>query len=403
MSATTKKLDPKIGPDGKRLPKGIRRMGAGFQTYVRINGQLHAKSDWPITTPITVLQEWIATQKKTYGDVGPNAGSFAADVIAYAGNGKVAGGTIKRHANCVRVARRLAWWVTVLGGDRSRYSITDTDVVAGLTRLLDAGKAPGTARNYKIALQGFFTAMDPKRANPTRGTCKKELRIGKLPKRGRDMITIDRLVAGMADRKRGRVSKAKFHARIMAATGLPPALIGKITATDLIPSPMAATHVVVAPRIKGTGVESRTLELLSADGPKVFAEFHAAKLYGPVNTRSLRAAFVRSASKLGVFGIRAYDIRHSFLTQLYRDTRDLSTVAYYAMHAEGSPLTARYALAAREDVNAAAVVAYRASEAQRRADATAATGAALEPPAPATRARGGRRLRAKVESVKTAA
>lgn len=59
--------------------------------------------------------------------------------------------------------------------------------------------------------------------------------------------------------------------------------------------------------------------------------------------------------------IRLYDLRHSFGAELYRRTGDLATVARFLGHADGSTVTARYALGANAQVDQAAVQAFNAA------------------------------------------
>jgi hypothetical protein len=59
-------------------------------------------------------------------------------------------------------------------------------------------------------------------------------------------------------------------------------------------------------------------------------------------------------------------LRHSYLNEVYRVTHDLATVARLALHKPGSPITARYAAGANEDVDAAAQEAFSAALARRR-------------------------------------
>ena len=52
-------------------------------------------------------------------------------------------------------------------------------------------------------------------------------------------------------------------------------------------------------------------------------------------------------------GVSLYDLRHSFLTMLYRVTKDLATVARFALHANVA-MSQRYTAGALQDVDRAA-------------------------------------------------
>jgi integrase len=121
---------------------------------------------------------------------------------------------------------------------------------------------------------------------------------------------------------------------------------------------LTAGTVRVVPRHKGAGVEARTLPL-TGEGLDAFKDFHAAHAYGPFATQSLNRAFKRGCKRAGLdpTAVRLYDLRHSFLTRLYRVTKDLATVGRLGLHAEGSKATARYAKGANQTVDAAAVAA----------------------------------------------
>jgi hypothetical protein len=59
-------------------------------------------------------------------------------------------------------------------------------------------------------------------------------------------------------------------------------------------------------------------------------------------------------------------LRHSFLSQVYRVTKDLATVGRLGLHAEGSVTPARYAKGANAEVDLAAVEAFETVLAHQR-------------------------------------
>ena len=129
---------------------------------------------------------------------------------------------------------------------------------------------------------------------------------------------------------------------------------------------------------------------LMPDGLAVFREFHACDAYGAFAIESCNRSFKRACKRVGldVRRISNNRLRHSFLSEVYRETRDIATVARLGLHAEAfSPITARYTKAAHVDVDRAAVDALGARFAARRA--------AEVKPLRAVRQRGGK-LHAKV-------
>jgi hypothetical protein len=340
--------------------KGIRRYRDGWRAFVRVNGKLYTKT-FPLITPIPEMQKWIEDTKTTYASINPTAGGFAADVAAY----------LARRSSITSIKKiegRLKLFVEKLGGDRHRYTIKREDVNAVLNDL-NKTLEPGTVITYRTALRAFFYDLDPDRPNPVAnsfhpGTPKPE-------PRGRDMALIVQAIDAMADTKKatGNVSLSKIRARVIAATGLPPATLAKIRSADLRPHPMAATELRAPRREKGGGVESRIVQL---NGPasEAFAAFHAANAYGAFDGGTLNRAFKNGCKHVGIdpTSIRLYDIRHSYLSDMYRHVRP-DAVQRGALHADGSPLTARYTAAAHQDADreAAAIM----SESLRAAAATA--------------------------------
>ena len=226
--------------------------------------------------------------------------------------------------------------------------------------------------------------LDGKQAtNPVKGsTNPKE---PKAEARSLNYVAIERAIAAMPDYcsvKPGAVkplSLSKICARVIAYTGLPPGILNAVSRHDL--SLVAAT-VRVVPRTKGGGVEARTLPL-SADALEAFKDFHRADAYHRV-PQKLNESFKRGCKRAGLDpkAVHLYDLRHSFLSQVYRVTKDLATVARLGVHAEGSVVTARYARGANTEVDLAAVAAFDTAVADLRRQSLT-----VEPPADSRPAR----------------
>lgn len=365
-----------------RKLKGIQRRRNKWRVFVRVNGTLHAKT-FDITTSLETMRLWREEQQRRHGaSHARHGGSFADDIDKY----------LVRHATMptlVQRAAHLGLWAHELGRDRSSDSITADEIMAIMNRWAvtptiigrgDRGRpsgpeglSPATLRKRRTALQSFFTAKNgPGGYNPLR-----QVPIPDVPKpeaRHLDYATIERIIAQMPQERSVRpgtspvISLAVIRVRVLAHTGIPPGLLKRITPSDLVL--VGAGAVRLRGRLKGAGVEARTIPL-TAGGLAAFKAFHAANAYGWFTTEALNRSFKRACQRAGIdpSTVTLYDLRHSFLTQLYKTTRDLATVGRFGLHAEGSRVTARYAQGANRDVDIAAAAAMSADLVQGQREA----------------------------------
>ena len=92
----------------------------------------------------------------------------------------------------------------------------------------------------------------------------------------------------------------------------------------------------------GKGGCARTIPL-SAPAAEALAHLEAVGAIGPVSTSTVRRAFVRAAARLGIHGVRSYDLRHSYGTALYRVAGDSRLVKDVLGHSD-TRMTERYGL-----------------------------------------------------------
>ena len=344
-----------------RKLKGIRRRGQKWYAFVRVHGHLYTKT-FDLTTPIGTMQDW-RDQQGQRGQYAQPSHAFSGAIAIYARDKIGALPTRKQ-----RIAH-LELWAQALGRDRATATITSDEIDRILQEWLMDGLANGTVRKRRTSLQSFFKRMNGKRGyNPVLGTYLPP--ETKAEARSLDYAVIERMLAQMPDRhsaKRGTLgapSLSKVRARVIAYTGIPPKMLQEVQPWDLN---LPAGTVRLGRRQKGGGVEARTLEL-SAEALAAFKDFHAVKAYGRFATSSLNCTIKRAFKAVGVDPrtVSLYWLRHSFLTQLYRATRDEATVARLGMHAEGSPMTARYTRGAHQEVDAAAVAAFSQSLVEQR-------------------------------------
>jgi integrase len=345
-----------------RARAGLRRKGDTWQLYVRVRpgpgGFISATR--PRRPTLEEQEAWAAEQRQAYGDVDPDQGSFGADIETYLASHTALKIYPQRKAH-------LALWAKALGRDRPARTITGDEIARVMDGWLAAGAAAGTVLKRRTALQSFFGGKTASR-NPVRGTPRPL--VPDLEARAIDYLTIDKILAAMPDRlsaKRGTdrgPSLAKIVCTVLASTGLPPGILRAVRETDL---QLTEGRVRITPRRKGKGVEARTLPL-TPEGRTAFRQFHDAHAYGRFHVGPINVAFKRGAKRAGLdpASVHVYDLRHSFLTELYRATRDLATVARFALHAEGSPITARYAKGANVDVDVAAATTLSAALSRQR-------------------------------------
>jgi integrase len=305
-------------------------------------------------TPVQEMREWREDQIAKFGGAGATAGSFSADINTYLSR-VAAMPTYKQRA------AHLALWAHELGRERPRRTITAEEIDIVLQGWLET-LAPGTVRKRRTALQSFFAKMNGKKSrdpNPVKASDNPP--AAKPEARSIDYLLIAAAIDAMPTHratKQGlppRLSLSPIRVRVLAYTGIPPGILKRVGPTDL---QLTAGTVRVVPRHKGAGVEARTLHLIS-EGLDAFKAFHAANAYGPFATESLNRSFKRGCAKVGLdpTTVHLYDLRHSFLTELYRVKQDLATVARFGLHAEGSRVTARYAKGANQTVDVAAAAA----------------------------------------------
>jgi integrase len=163
-----------------------------------------------------------------------------------------------------------------------------------------------------------------------------------------------RLLAALADlgrsikgQPRSRVSATKIRLRVMAWTGLPPKSLMRLERRHVN---FRDEKLYQPPRQKGTGAAGQWVDLLP---PAVAAlrDFDAAGLWGRFAQSSPREAWQRALTRverelrdggetelLEQFLVavpkncRPYDLRHSLLTELLRQSKDIYATQKYAQH-----------------------------------------------------------------------
>ena len=315
-----------------RLSKGIYKDASGIAIVISVQGkprefrkslQGRPYKTFTFSELRDERKRLIARELQIVQRAADAANTFAQDVDRYLTT--IASDSHRRNAHGY-----LAHWVRAFG-DQPRDTITELDVKA---RFAQIDKAPSTKNHIRRELFVFYQTMNGKTGdNPA-------LHLRAARERYQDAralpyAVIEKILAAI------QPSRSKVRLQVMAYTGLPQSLIAKLCPVDL---QLTRKIVYVRPRRKGAGVEGRELPL-SAAGVAALQEFQRLAAFGPFQNRQLVNAFNHGIEASGVTvpeGTRPYDLRHSFLTEVYRQTGDLKAVSELGMHATLEQ-TARYA------------------------------------------------------------
>lgn len=316
--------------------KGVRRDRYGLRAYVYANGQQREKR-FPYDTLEKTIKAWRdetrVALRKIPQDTGPPPSppeSFAADVQRYLLQ-------VRAMPTYAQRSDHLALWLTALGSDRPRATISEADIRAVL-QIWRLTLSAATCNKRRTALMHLWTLLDGKGAsNPVRGV--RKFRVDDPLPRGRDPHVIDAALK-TAPRCRSRAS-----CRVLLWTGFRPVELQHAQPEDLnLPG-----RTVIARTAKGgrTRVIALTAQAVSA-----WKEFDRIDTWGRVPQA---APLNRWLKKVTGLNLRVYDLRHTYGTALAtRDTR-LDVIGAMMGHST-LELTKRYTLAA---VAPAAVIATR--------------------------------------------
>ncbi len=314
---------------------GIRRDASGrIQAYVRADGQLRFRR-FPVGTSLETVRRWRLETRAALQLTQRPSGTLAADIDPF----------LRQIADRPRLVaerrQQLEWWAARLGHLR-RDAITPADVRAALAELRQT-HAASTCNHYRQSLFSLYRALDGREApNPVRDV--KPFTSPAPEARALSYDVVQRILAAMSDQGSARVkgkpraaaSAAKVRCRVLAFTGLRPSELMRYRPEHW--DRTAQTLVVYT----GKGGRTRTIPL-SAPAAEALADLEAEGAIGPFSTSSVRRAFVRAAARLGIQGVRPYDLRHSYGTALYRVAGDTRLVEDVLGHTD-TRMTGRYTL-----------------------------------------------------------
>lgn len=364
----------------ENIEPGIRWLGkkrTKIQAYVTVAGAKVFSvpafdiADGGYALALERARAWRRARMKAATSAG-RPGSFATDIAAHLIQ-------VRARPTLKQITAHLARWAEALGKDRLSNSITTAEINAVMQDWLLTPTAPDyakgergrpsaahgldkqTVRKRRSTLRTFFAVLNgPDGYNPVQHA--QQFKAPPAAPRSLDYRTVGRILAAMPDYQtppRGELptdpSLAKLRATVIAYTGLPPGMIKRLT-RPAVAAVLRGEKLSVPRREKGGGVEPRDLPLLPA-GVAALRAFDAANAYGDFAEQNVNLAFQRAAKRIGITGVTLYWLRHSFGTELYATTKDQATVARMMLHAEGSPITARYTKSAHAAVDEAAIAA----------------------------------------------
>lgn len=309
-----------------RIATGIYRDPHGFAVIISLQGkpkEFRYPSDTATATLISERLKLRASAALARERRAAASDTFEMDVPRFLD-------TLTGDGHRLNMQGYMAHWVKAFG-DRPRNEITDVDAQTAFAQIK---KADSTRRHLRRALIRFYETLNgvsgynPARALAAPPKPKAEARA--LP-----YAWIERIFAAL------QPSRARARLKLIAYVGLPQHLIAQLQPSDLR---LSTRELIVHPRRKGAGVEGRALPLSDA-GIKALEEFQQLNAFGTFQLHQLVTTFRLGAKRAQITlpeNARPYDLRHSFLTELYRQTGDLYAVSELGMHATLEQ-TARYA------------------------------------------------------------
>lgn len=380
-----------------RVAEGVYRDRYGLSAMVQV-GRRAVEQRFPLDTDLKEIAAWRLRTRADLLDEGlrpiattrPSAGTLETDVPRFLE-------LLPEGGRRKTFARLLAHWARTPLAAKPRAAITRLDIKEQLSTWEDAGLSASELNHRLRAIRALYRELDGDEApNPTMGIKKRreprrearaipiefvELILAHVPDRrhGRALSVEDAraIMAAMAGGARAsrvardygvsetmirkiarrrsdvagwdQVSHTKIRLRVMAWTGMPQMQVERLRPQDLN---LTLGAVFLHPRKKGAGVPGAWVGLIP-QAVEALHDFAAANLFGQVFSRpSMAKTWTRAIentyrdlgktdpAKLTQLqqclpeGCRPYDLRHSFLTDFYRQTGDIRATAEMGQHAD---------------------------------------------------------------------
>ena len=340
----------------RSIARGVYRDRWGVSATVKVDGTQREKR-FPSGTSLLDIRRWQGEMRVALRASVPSRphGSFKADADRY-----LAG--VRAMPTYRERERIIHLWVAEFGA-RRRASITTEEVALVLQRWEQLGYAASTLNHRRGALLHLWSRLDGKTAdNP----------VSRIPRyreprpepRGLSWTDVDRILAAMPDvgqalagRVRDDASKTKARLAVVAFTGLTQNQLRRLRPEDVF---WQESAIRAPARHKGKGASAQVLPV-TRRGLEALVRFAELDCWGAFSNASLNKSFKRACAKVGLLGKRAYDLRHTFGTEMYRRTHDPLVVQQLMLH-RSSETTQRYILGAVPDALQRAVNAVNEEE-----------------------------------------
>ena len=326
----------------RRIARGIYRDRHGLAATVKVAG-VQRERRFSLRTPIKQIRAWqydtrnalrSLHSRRVRGRFREHVENFLIGCLGMPSYGEV--------------ERNLGLWIDEFG-DRQPESITEDEIRLVLERWRAAGYAASTLNHRRGVLIKLWAERFPDLRNHAGN-----IRRFKEPQpeaRGLTWEQVEEILATMPDvgqaiggRSRGDSSKTKARLRVLAYTGLTHSQLKALRPQDL---DLEMEQIRVPARNKGRGVRGQVLPLIP-QAVDAFEDFDELDCWGAFSSASLNQSFKRACTKLQLVGVRSYDLRHTFGTEMYRRTGDVKAIQTLMMHAS-SQTTERYVLSAVDD------------------------------------------------------
>ena len=259
--------------------------------------------------------------------------------------------------------RECQAWIAAQFGQLTRHEITPAQIATQCEVWRSAGIAASTINHRLTSLRAVYKFHDHDAGPCVKVKRQKERRdVRVIPQSVVEAVLMQLSLVHVSPKK-GTRTLVPNSARIMvmARTGLPPEQIRRLLPGDVN---LKTRTMFIRARKKGAGVPGRSLPFTHA-AALAFEAMHFTNAWGPFSTASLFHHFTRARTRAqrawcvhcgpwpAPANFHPYDLRHAFLTEVYRRTRDLRVTAELGLHADMT-MTAIYAQAAVTDTANAA-------------------------------------------------
>lgn len=346
---------------------GIHKHGVGWRAVVSLGADGVRRQFFPKSTPVAKMQKWRELTRAQWLASGPKRSSdntsFRADADRYLKHPD-----IKKKPTYREFESDLKRWLEEFG-DTPRGEITAArirrirDRWATEPRSLEDARPLSPARINRLTgrLSHVWTQLDGKRShNPVRDVEPLTEDIG--PVRDVPHADIEAMLAALSTRAKPvsgqperEGSKTRARVMVLAATGLPASTLMRLTPADV---DLKKRMIYRPGRHKGQGTD-RSAQPLTKQAVDAFKEFIRLDCWGKFSNPSVRKSVMTAIKNAGVKPFRVYDLRHTFLSNLAKASKDEVAVMEIAQHAQINT-TRRYTRGSVSGRAVAAVAAYEA-------------------------------------------